>query len=112
MGRKNGEMGKADWQCQVRQDLNFIKKNDQGWLSWKGGIKTDSKRKWELELIRYLEKYNSREKDQPLQCPEVARSFKECVVMEAKWWRVSQGTEKNSTFYSDREAFRSFRTKA
>lgn len=33
MGRKNGEMGKADWQCQVRQDLNFIKKNDQGWLS-------------------------------------------------------------------------------
>ena len=33
MGRKNGEMGKADWQCQGRQDLNFIKQNDQGWPS-------------------------------------------------------------------------------
>lgn len=33
MGRKNGEMGKADWQSQVRQDFNFIKQNDQGWLS-------------------------------------------------------------------------------
>lgn len=33
MGRKNGETGKADWQCQVRQDFNFIKQNDQGWLS-------------------------------------------------------------------------------
>ena len=25
MGRKNGELGKADWQSQVRQDFNFIK---------------------------------------------------------------------------------------